>query len=142
MIVGSLLDDPAYVNIIEELGGLVVTDGLCFGSRCFWKPVESEGDLLLDLAKSYLEHPPCPRMVNTPNRRLDFVRDMVEMFEVDGIIFEHIRYCDIWGGEYYFLGNKLKELGIPVLALEKEYAIGSTEQLRTRVEAFLETIGR
>ncbi len=141
MIVGSLLDDPAYVNIIEELGGLVVTDGLCFGSRCFWKPVESGDDLLLDLAKSYLEHPPCPRMVNTPSKRLDFVRDMVEMFEVDGIIFEHIRYCDIWGGEYYFLGNKLKELGIPVLALEKEYAIGSTEQLRTRVEAFLETIG-
>jgi len=67
---------------------------------------------------------------------------MIERFRVDGIIFQRIRYCDIWGGELFHLRNKLEELGTPMLALEREYALGSTEQLRTRVEAFLETIGR
>jgi len=142
MIVGSLYDDPAYTRIIEDLGGLVVADALCFGSRCFWNPVEIGDDLLFGIARSYLEHPPCPRMVNTPGKRLAFVRDMVEKFKVDGIIFETIRYCDIWGGELFHLVNKLKELGIPVLTLEREYCLDAVEQLKTRVGAFLETIGR
>lgn len=142
MMVGSLYDDPSYTKIIEDLGGLVVTDALCFGSRCFWNPVEIGDDLLFSLARSYLEHPPCPRMVNTPSERLAYVSDMVEKFEVDGIIFETIRYCDIWGGELFHLVNKLKELGIPVLTLEREYCLDAVEQLKTRVGAFLETIGR
>ena len=142
MIVGSLYDDPAYTEIIEELGGLVVTDGLCFGSRYFWEPVEGGADLLGALSKSYMNRPSCPRMTNTAPQRLDFVRGMIERFRVDGIIFQRIRYCDVWGGELFYLRNKLGELGIPMLALEREYALGSTEQLRTRVEAFLETIGR
>jgi benzoyl-CoA reductase/2-hydroxyglutaryl-CoA dehydratase subunit BcrC/BadD/HgdB len=142
MIVGSLYDDPAYTEIIEELGGLVVTDGLCFGSRYFWEPVEDGADLLGALSKSYMNRPSCPRMTNTAPQRLDFVRGMVERFRVDGIIFQRIRYCDVWGGELFHLRNKLGELGVPMLALEREYGLGSTEQLRTRVEAFLETIGR
>ncbi len=141
MIVGSLYDDPAHTRIIEELGGLVVTDALCFGSRCFWQPVESGDDLLLCLAKSYLEHPPCPRMTNTASKRFDFVREMVEMFKVDGIIFQRIRYCDVWGGELLHLENKLKKLGIPMLALEREYALGAVEQLKTSVGAVLEMMG-
>jgi len=142
MIVGSLYDDPAYTEIIEELGGLVVTDGLCFGSRYFWEPVEGGADLLGALSKSYMSRPSCPRMTNTAPQRLDFVKEMIERFRVDGIILQRIRYCDVWGGELFHLRNKLGELGIPMLALEREYALGSTEQLRTRVEAFLETIGR
>ena len=36
MIVGSELDDPEYVQVIEDQGGLVVTDSICFGTRTMW----------------------------------------------------------------------------------------------------------
>jgi len=140
MIVGSLYDDPAHTQIIEDLGGLVVTDTLCFGSRYLWQPVEDEHDPVLGLARAYLRHPSCARMSDELVQRGDFVREMVERFKVDGVIFQWIRYCDLWGGELFYLRKKLKELGIPLLSLEREYALGGAGQIRTRVQAFLERI--
>jgi len=141
MIVGSLYDDPAHTQIIEDLGGLVVTDTLCFGSRYFWEPVENGHDSLLSLAKSYLNRPSCARMTDALVERGDFVGEMAEKFKVDGVVFQRIRYCDLWGGELFYLRGRLRELGIPLLSLEREYALGGAGQLRTRVQAFLERIG-
>ncbi len=142
MIVGSEYDDPAYTKIIEDLGGLVVTDTLCFGSRYFWEPVETQKDLLGDLAKSYLNRPSCPRMSDRVIERADFLREMAERFKVDGVIFQKIRYCDLWGGESIYLGKRLKELNIPLLSIEREYRLSGVGQLKTRIQAFLETIER
>jgi benzoyl-CoA reductase subunit C len=141
MIMGGLYDDPAHTQIIEDLGGLVVTDALCFGSRHFWQPVENSHDPLLGLARSYLRHPPCARMSDMMKERDDFVSEMVDKFSVDGIIYQWIRYCDLWGGELFHLREKLKESGTPLLSLEREYVLGGAGQVATRVQAFLERIG-
>jgi len=142
MIVGSEYDDPAYTKIIEDLGGLVVTDALCFGSRYFWKPVEIQKDVLGGLAKSYLDRPSCPRMSDRVTERADFIKEMVSKFNVGGVLFEKIRYCDLWGGESIYLEKRLKELGIPLLSIDREYRLSSVGQLKTRVQAFLERIER
>ena len=142
MIAGGLYDDPAHTRVIEELGGLVVTDALCLGSRYFWQPVENGQDPLLSLAKSYLGRPSCARMADRVAQRSNFVREMVEQFKVDGVIFQRIRYCDLWGGEMLYLRKRLGEWNIPLLSLEREYMLGGVGQLKTRVQAFLESIER
>lgn len=142
MIVGSEYDDPAYTKIIEDLGGLVVTDTLCFGSRYFWEPVEIQKDLLGGLAKSYLNRPSCPRMSDRVIQRAAFIREMADKFKVDGVILQQIRYCDLWGGEAIYLQRTLEESNIPLLSLEREYTLSSVGQLKTRIQAFLETIER
>lgn len=142
MIVGGLYDDPAHTQIIEDLGGLVVTDTLCFGSRYFWQPVENGRDPLLSLAKSYLNRPSCARMSDALAERGNFVTEMAEKFKVDGVIYQWIRYCDLWGGELFYLRDRLRELGVPLLSLEREYTLGAVGQLKTRVQAFLERIGK
>ena len=143
MIAGSGgFDDPKYIGVMEELGGLVVTDSLCFGSRGFWEPVQEDGDSLLAIARAYLRRPSCPRMVDEVAQRCDFVKRMVADFNVDGVVFQRMRYCDLWGGQLLYLGKELSEAGIPMLSLEREYAMGGAEQLRTRVQAFLERIER
>lgn len=142
MIVGSEYDDPAYTKIIEDLGGLVVTDALCFGSRYFWEPVETKKDLLGGLAKSYLNRPSCPRMSDRVTERADFIREMTERFKVDGVVFQKIRYCDLWGGESIYLEKRLKELNISLLSIEREYRLSGVGQLKTRIQAFLERIER
>ena len=38
LLMGSQLDDPAYVRVIEEAGALVVADGHCFGSLQYETP--------------------------------------------------------------------------------------------------------
>ena len=135
-------DNPAYYQIMEDLGGLIVTDSICFGSRYFWEPVEIGGDLMLGLAKSYLNRPSCAKMVDKVAERNDFMREMVEAFKVDGVVYQVIRYCQLWGGQLLQVRKKLSESNIPLLALEREYMLGGTGQLKTRVQAFLERIER
>lgn len=141
MVSGSLYDDPEFTQIIEEAGGLVVTDTLCFGSRYFFNPVETNSDLLYSLAQSYLERPSCARMAEANTDRAEFMKNMIEAFHVQGVIYQRMQYCDLWGGEMLYLRKFLKELDIPVLPLAREYWLSGVGGLKTRIEAFLETIG-
>ncbi|UCG84333.1 MAG: 2-hydroxyacyl-CoA dehydratase, partial [Dehalococcoidia bacterium] len=144
MILGSILDDPAYIKVIEDQGGLVVTDSLCFGSRLFWKDVpEGTGDPLNALAQYYVaDRPSCPRVFGLYEKRIDYITSMVRDFNVDGVILERLAFCDLWGFEQFSIFNDFKESGIPLLMLDREYTLGAVGQLRTRVQAFLETMGR
>jgi len=142
MILGGILDDPAYLEVIEDQGGLIVTDVLCFGTRIFWEAVkEDEGDPLMALARYHIaDSPSCPHTVGVFPKRANFVKDMVRDFGVEGVIAQRMQFCDNWGYETKMLGDVMKEEGIPFLRLEKEYLLGSVGQLRTRVQAFLETL--
>ncbi len=144
MILGSVLDDPAYVEVMEDQGGLVVTDSLCFGSRPFWKDVEEGADDPLGaLAQYYVaDRPSCPRVFGLYEKRIDYITAMIRDFNVDGVILERLTFCDLWGFEQFSIFNDFKEWGIPLLMLDREYTMGGVGQLRTRIQAFLETMGR
>lgn len=133
-------EDPRFYQVIEEQGGLIVTDSLCFGSRYFWEPVQTDGDPIDSLAASYMRRPSCASMGDKVAERSDYIKQMVRDFGVDGVIYERMRYCDLWGGQILHLRQELKETGIPLLEIEREYLLGSVGQLRTRVQAFLEMI--
>jgi bzd-type benzoyl-CoA reductase N subunit len=143
MIVGGILDDPAYLQIIEDQGGLVVADSLCFGSRLMWTDVdESGGDPLDALSRHYIaDRPHCPRMFGEELRRSDYIQEMIREFRVDGVIGEQLMFCDNWTAEHFMLAKDFKEAGIPFLRLDREYLVAGVGQLRTRVQAFLETLG-
>ncbi|MFB0563777.1 MAG: 2-hydroxyacyl-CoA dehydratase subunit D [Candidatus Lokiarchaeia archaeon] len=140
MIVGSLLDDPNYIQIMENMGGLVVADALCFGSRYFWDLVEEKGDPISNLAEKYLKKVPCARMIGEHDTRLQYVLDTIEEFDVEGVVFQRLKFCDFWGGECFMLRRELKDKGIPFLELEREYILSGVEAMKTRVQAFLESI--
>jgi len=143
MIIGGLLDNPEYVQIIENQGGLVVTDALCFGSRTLWKDVdENAADPLVALAQYYVaDRPSCARMYTEYPRRLEYVRSMIDEFRVDGVIFQRLAFCETWGFEQYSLTNDFRNLNVPLLCMDREYVLGGVGQLKTRVQAFLETVG-
>jgi benzoyl-CoA reductase/2-hydroxyglutaryl-CoA dehydratase subunit BcrC/BadD/HgdB len=140
MIVGSVHDDPHFTQTLEEVGGLVVADALCFGSRYFWEPVAEDGDPLMALAQSYLRRPACARMAGGGHQRVEFIKEMVKEFNVAGVIYQVIRNCDLWGGEAFYIERELKESNIPSLRLEREYTLTGVEGIKSRVEAFLEII--
>lgn len=142
MLCGAATDEPELVRAIEDVGGLVVTDGLCYGARAFWNPVETSGDPLEALARAYLSEMLCPRMYDDYPRRRDFVLDMVEKADVDGVMVMHNKFCDVHGVDNVQLRLDLEKRDIPVLQLEKEYGSrADIGRIRTRVQAFLERIG-
>ena len=144
MITGGILDDPAWVRAIEDVGGLVVTDGTCFGTRLMWDDIDEKlEDPIEALARYYLaDRPSCPRIADTQERRSHFTTEMYREFKCDGIIGEQMMFCDQWNVENYLLASDLKEEGIPFLKLEREYITSGTGQLKTRVQAFIESMGK
>lgn len=145
MLVSSILDDPKYVKVIEDIGGLVVTDSMCFGSRMFWADVDEKAKDPLDaLARYYLQtKPACPRIFGGFADRSKFIQDMIKEFQVDGVIGLRMLYCDLWAGELFMLEKELQKTSVPVLHMDREYLMGGTiGQVRTRVQAFVESIRR
>ena len=142
MVAGGILDDPEYMEIIEDQGGLVVTDSLCFGTRYMWVEVSEEGDPYEAIARYQVQQrPTCPRSYGDQPKRQQFLQDMIKDFKVDGVIGERLLFCDIWVVEHYMNDQDLKEAGIPFLKLDREYIMSGKGQLRTRVQAFLEMLG-
>ena len=144
MILGSELDNPGYLQVIEDQGALVVADSLCFGSRILWKDVdESINDPLKALAQYQIaERPSCARMFSEYDKRAAYVRQMLSDFNVDGTIYSRMAFCEVWGFEEYSMINDFKEWDKPLLCLDREYTLGGVGQLRTRIQAFLETMGK
>ena len=141
LLAGGELDNPAYIELIEGLGGLVVSDFLCYGTRDFWDLADEDTEPMASLAKRYIQRISCPRMVDYPERD-KFVKDLVKEFKADGIIVQRLTYCDNWGCEGARTQWEARKNGTPCMVLEREYMMSAVGQMRTRVQAFLETIGR
>ena len=143
MLLGSATDEVDLVADIEEQGGLVVADALCYGSRSFWERKGKSGDPIRFLAEKYLGNLFCPRMFTEYERRLRFILDRAKEAQVDGAVIVYNKFCDLHGVESAALRADLEKNGIPVLVLEKDYGSQSdTGRVKTRVQAFLERIGK
>ena len=141
MLVGSAITNPELIESIEELGGLIVTDELCTGTRYWSDPVvlDKNSTPVEAISRRYLNNFPCARMFPSDerfNRILDLARD----FRVDGVISQIIRYCVPYAHDLPLLTERLKANGIPTLALDVEYGTSGSGQIRTRVQAFLEIL--
>jgi benzoyl-CoA reductase subunit C len=142
VIAGSLMDDPDFIENVESLGAVVVSDALCFGARAIWNLTPESDDPFDALCRRYYEHEPCPRMSGEYKRRLGFVRDQIQRSRADGAILEYIKFCDQHGTDNALLKNSLEKENIPVIELERQYGpLADAGRVRTRVQAFLERIG-
>jgi benzoyl-CoA reductase/2-hydroxyglutaryl-CoA dehydratase subunit BcrC/BadD/HgdB len=142
MVTGSHLHDPEFIRVIESQGGLVVADLFCTGSIPGFIPVETNSDPIRALTEHTFKKTLCPRMMEDFDRRLKTIINTVKEYKVDGVVIEIIKFCDLWGVDSMPLVKALRKEGIPVLKLEREYSLGGEGQLRTRVQAFIESMGK
>ena len=72
--------------------------------------------------------------------RFSHLKVMAEEWNVNGVIMLLVRYCDPFAYEMPSLKDYFDGLGIPSTYIEYDYTLGNLAPMRTRVEAFLETI--
>ena len=142
LIVGSEMDEPEFMENVEDMGAIVVSDTLCFGTRYFWDLTDENSDAFEALIDRYYHHVPCPRMAGEYPKRLSFIKKQIELTRADGVILEFIKFCDLHGTDNALLKNDLEKAGISTLELERQYGpLADAGRIRTRVQAFLERIG-
>ncbi len=130
-------------HLIETSGAAVVCEESCTGTRYIEHLTDESGKTLEEqyraLAERYL-HINCACF--TPNQgRIDDILRLAREYQVDGIIDVNLKFCETYDTEGYFVERALKQAGIPVLGIETDYTDADTEQLRTRIEAFVEMLG-
>ena len=142
MIVGPGHDDTSMSDIVEDLGGLVVNDLTCFGGKVISGSINEDGSDPLKAIADYqvLTRPMCPKNLGAHPVINKEVFDKIKAFKVDGVIGQVFLCCETWGGEVFILNKELRDAGIPLLRIERECPTDSSGQLRTRVQAFIETI--
>jgi benzoyl-CoA reductase/2-hydroxyglutaryl-CoA dehydratase subunit BcrC/BadD/HgdB len=145
VMVGSEIDDPDLIKLTEEAGALVVADRFCFGSLPGRQELAlNEGeDVLTQICRQYLAWGQCPRYMDTSkiNERKTYVDELAKAYRADGIIYEQMKFCDYWGYERAAASYIMREeYGYPVLSVDVPYVVGNSGQLRTRVQAFVESI--
>lgn len=145
VFVGSEVDDVDVIRLVEESGAYVCADRFCLGSfpgREEIKLNENE-DALTQICRQYMYRGQCPRYMNQAKiqERRKYVAALAKEYHADGVIYEQIKFCDPWAYERMVGTVVLREdFGYPVLAVDRPYAIGSSGQMRTRVQAFVESI--
>lgn len=145
VMVGAEVDDPDLIKLAEEVGALVVADRFCFGSLPGRQEIvlNDEEDVLMQICRHYMTTGQCPRFMNTDkiNERHKYVDNLFKEYKADGIIYQQIKFCDYWGYERTLGGYVMREeYGYPVLSIDRPYVVGSSGQLRTRIQAFVESI--
>jgi benzoyl-CoA reductase/2-hydroxyglutaryl-CoA dehydratase subunit BcrC/BadD/HgdB len=142
MLIGSVIDNKSFIEILQNAGADIISDFLCFGTRLFNDDVdlESNGNPLEAITKRVYYRISCPRMMDDHPRRLDFVKEKINEGKIDGVIVQRINNCDLHGCENMMLEHELKDLQIPVFNIDRENFQKDYTRIRTRIEAFLEMI--
>ncbi len=144
-IVGSEIDDPNLTKLIEGCGALVVSDRYCFGSTPGREVIELNDDepALRQICLHYMEVSECARYISDEKvlQRRETSDRLAKEFGAEGIIYEQMKYCDYWGFERALVSHIMHdEYGWPVLSIDRLYNNGNSGQLRTRVQAFVESL--
>ncbi len=128
------------VRLIEEAGGSVVCLDNCSAYKKTRVTVDEAGDPLSALAAGYLMVP-CAVMSPNPHR-YETLRELTREFSVNAVVDLTWQGCQTYAVEAWSIKRFVREeLQLPYLNIETDYSETDTEQLKVRIEAFMEMLG-
>ncbi|MFH1465444.1 MAG: double-cubane-cluster-containing anaerobic reductase [Pseudomonadota bacterium] len=129
-------------TLVERAGAVIVGEESCVGARGSQTLTDGSAatvDGLLDaIVERYLT---IDCAVFTPNpSRLEHIRAMAADAEADGVMHYGLQFCHPYQIEAGPVERALEDGGVPTLRVDTDYSPEDAEQLRTRIEAFLERL--
>ena len=145
VMVGSEIDDPEFIKLVEGTGAYVCVDRYCYGSFPGRDPIvlTDEEDALTQVCRQYMYRGQCPRYMDQAKiqGRRAYVNALAKEYNADGIIYEQVKFCDPWAYERMVGSHVLHDdYGYQVLSIDRPYNVSGVGQLRTRVQAFVESL--
>ena len=130
-------------SLIEGAGAVVVAEESCTGTRLLAGgetaiPGDGIDRQLAAIADRQLQTN-CACF--TPNdARIEDVLRLAREYQADGVIHFSLSFCQPYNLEAIRVQKALQEAGIPVLVIDGDYTQEQAGQLKTRIEAFIETL--
>ena len=143
------MPETEVLDLIEDNGMVIINDDFFTGGRYFSRDVAASGDPLDAFIDFYTNAIPCttshyaetwikPDQGYSPYA--DYVIDMMKNSKAKGIVVLKEMYCDPYDMEFVMMKNRFEEESIPYISIITEHGAGPLEAIRTRVQAFEETL--
>jgi predicted CoA-substrate-specific enzyme activase len=120
-------------DLIEKCGADIIHDYTCTGTQIKYSKLNNGMDIMTWYAENILKQFPCMRMADINERYSEFNNTD----DVSGIIYHTIKFCDNYSFDYSMLKG---HMNVPILKIETDYTDQCEGQIKTRVEAFIESI--
>lgn len=150
---GSTTDNADVMAVLESNAYVVFAED-CGGYRPYRGSVKRTSEPLNALADYYLNEITCARtfrQTTSSATQKDYLKDLQSRYgylkriiadwKIDGVVLLLVRYCDPFAFEVPSVRDYFASIGVPSTYIEYDYTEGSLAPMRTRAEAFLETIG-
>jgi benzoyl-CoA reductase/2-hydroxyglutaryl-CoA dehydratase subunit BcrC/BadD/HgdB len=143
-LIGSSIAEGDYkiYDLLEAAGADVVIEEFSEGMRPYRGEVQSNGDLLTSLANHYfIKREPLPAFFRPATKeRVAFLLKLAKEFRVDGIIWYSMLYREAYDIEGIYFGRRAEKEGLRFIKIVSDYDTAERGSLRTRIEAFIESI--
>ena len=145
MVLGTPFAVPNWKlhTAVETTGGAIINEESCIGHRYYKDSVDldsvkTEDDMMDKLLDKYAAVD-CAGF--TPNTgRIEKIIQMYKDRKADGVIYYTLSFCHTFNVESFLVTEALEKEGIPCLVIESDYSPEDMGQIKTRVEAFLESL--
>jgi len=145
MVIGTPMAPPNWKlhHIVETTGGVIINEEACIGHRYYKDNINIENaqnidELIDNMLERYMK---IDCACFTPNdERIEKIIEMYKERKADGIIYYSLSFCHTYNVESKKVIDRLQEENIPVLKIESDYSMEDMGQIKTRVEAFIESM--
>lgn len=133
-VMGARMGDSVR-SMLEDYDVSVADDMTCSRIGRSYR-IPEDGDLIDGYAEALMKQFPCMRMTEVEERvrRVESGKG-----NIDGILYHTMKFCDMYSYEFAYLSRNFT---LPILKIETDSTSQAAGQLRTRLEAFFESIAQ
>lgn len=138
ILTGIMAEPDELLDVFKEFDLAVVADDLAQESRQFRTDVPAGKDPLYRLAKQWQNVSGCSLATDRDKPRGHMLVEMARKYGADAIIVCMMKFCDPEEFDYPIMLEEFEAAGIKNLKIEIDQQSVSMEQIRTRVQSFVE----
>ncbi len=140
VLLSGIVPEPMEVlSVISEIGGSIAADDLaCCGRRRY--PAGKSKDPFRRMAERIIFAPPDPTRGSSIAARSQHLVNLAESTKSQGVIFYDVKFCEPELFDLPELRSTLRQAGFPSLAIEVDISDPLPDQIRNRLESFMEML--
>jgi len=140
IVAGVVWEPPAIMSILDQLGINVVGDDLSTGSRSIETNVPTDKVPMQALVERHFHKGPFSPIHDKGNRLVENILALVKRYHAHGVLYLHLKFFESQDYDLPDLKRTMKEEGIPMHVLDTEYQTTHLIQMKTRIQAFAESL--
>jgi benzoyl-CoA reductase/2-hydroxyglutaryl-CoA dehydratase subunit BcrC/BadD/HgdB len=140
ILVGITCDPPEIYELFDEIKLNIVGDTLVTGTRYLQGIVPDNGNLIDALTERHFKRGFFSPIHDNVYKNFEEVKALYKQTNAKAIIYVHIEFCESQEYDLPDLKRMIKKEGMPIHELDTEYQTISLSHVRTRLQAFFESL--